>query len=226
MNRTRVYAELPVPGGVVGEGCGGPVLLPRPLAGVALDCALRGVYEGPFAAPRGVPVLHPNGFVKLPVAVLPGTAGRLFLHVWLRDGEDSHIHNHRWDFTSTVLRGTLHNTLVDVGPGGDGPRLRTVRHSPEAGGFRFDGHGASWVRVTSLRTVALPEGAEYAMEARTLHRVRAEGGSMTLVTRGIPRRSWSDVLLDRPVEDGPRRMRPVGTAEREHYLRLALESLA
>ncbi|SCD50586.1 hypothetical protein GA0115244_1048126 [Streptomyces sp. DvalAA-19] len=190
-----------------------------------LGCALRAVYEGPFAAPEGVAVLHPNGFVKLPVALVPGTGRRLFLHVWLGDGEDSHIHNHRWDFTSIVLRGRVDNTLIDVGPDGDGPRYRAIRHSPDDGGFRFDGRGAPEVGVTALRTVALPERAEYAMDARTLHRVRAEGGTMTFVARGMPSRTHSDVLLDGPAEDGPHRMRTVGSAERERYLRQALEAL-
>lgn len=188
-------------------------------------CALADAYERPFGAPAGEAVFHPNGFVKLPVAVLPGTGQRLFLHVWLNDGEDSHVHNHRWDFTSTVLKGTVHNTLVDVGPDGDGPAYRMVRHIPHEGGFRFEGRDTADVRITGLRTVVLPEAADYAMDALALHRVRAERGTMTLVARGIPRRSWSDVVLDTLVQDGPRAMRPVDSSERERHLRAALEVL-
>ena len=81
------------------------------------------------------------------------------------------------------------------------------------------------VRITGLRTVVLSERAEYAMGALALHRVRAERGTMTLVARGIPRRSWSDVVLDTLVQDGPRAMRPVDSSERERHLRAALEVL-
>ncbi|MFJ1590519.1 hypothetical protein ACIOD0_09775 [Kitasatospora albolonga] len=200
-------------------------MLSAATARMALGCALRAVYEGPLAAPEGVAVLHPNGFAKLPVAVVPGTRQRLFLHVWLGDGEDSHIHNHRWDFTSIVLRGRVDNTLIDVGPDGEGPRYRAIRHSPDEGGFRFDGRSAPEVGIAALHTVALPERAAYAMDARTLHRVRAGRGTMTFVARGMPSRTYSDVLLDGPAEDGPRRMRTVGSAERERYLRQALEAL-
>ncbi|PVC92650.1 hypothetical protein DBP19_14925 [Streptomyces sp. CS090A] len=218
-------------GGVVGRGSvvrgerGGPGLLPVGTARRALRSAVRAVYEGPFAAPEGAAVLHPNGFAKLPVAVVPDTGRRLYLHVWLSDGEDSHVHNHRWDFSSIVLTGQLDNTMMEVGPGGEGPRYRALRHRPCAGGFRFDGGAAPEVGITALRTVVLPERSAYTMDALTLHRVRAGRGTMTLVARGMPSRAYSDVLLDGPVEDGERRMRTIGSSERMRYLRRALEAL-
>ncbi|MGW4969502.1 hypothetical protein ACWEP3_05755 [Streptomyces albidoflavus] len=159
------------------------------------------------------------------MAELTDGSQRLFLHVWLRDGQDSHIHNHRWNFTSTVLCGSLRNTVVEVGPDGDGPPYAVVKHRPSEGGFRFDRSGASPVGIISQYTVIHAERAEYAMDALTLHRVQALGGTMTLVTRASPRRPWSEVLLDSIPKEGARRMEPLNDIDRRRYLRTALEVL-
>ncbi|MEU0125160.1 hypothetical protein ABZ114_26365 [Streptomyces albidoflavus] len=199
--------------------------LPPGLARQALASALTGIFEAPLAPPQGHAVLHPNGFAKVPVAQSADASKRLFLHVWLRDGEDSHIHNHRWDFTSTVLCGALRNTVVQVGPDGDGPLYTVVRHRPVEGGFRFDRSGGRPVRISSRRTVVHAERVEYAMDALTLHRVQASYGTMTLVVRGAPWRDWADVLLEAPVVSGERPMMPLAQGEREQHLRRALEML-
>ncbi|WP_242548287.1 hypothetical protein [Streptomyces sp. SCA2-2] len=199
--------------------------LPPALARQALVSALTGIFEAPLAPPRGHAVLHPNGFAKVPVAQSADASKRLFLHAWLRDGEDSHIHNHRWDFSSTVLRGALRNTVVEVGPDGDGPPYTLVQHRPVNGGFRFDRSGGPPVHISSRRTVVHAERVEYAMDAMTLHRVQASYGTMTLVVRGTPWRDWADVLLEAPVESGQRPLVPLTPEEWKRHLRQALEAL-
>lgn len=201
------------------------VCFPPDLARQALESALTGLFKKPLIPPQGQAVLHPNGFAKLPVAELADGSRRLFLHAWFRDGEDSHVHNHRWDFTSTVLRGSLRNTVVEVGPDGDGPPYTVLRHRPVDGGFRFDPGGGRLVRIGSQRTVVHAEGVGYAMHALTLHRVQASHGTMTLVVRGAPWREWSEVLLGASVESGPRPLSPLAPQERERYLHQALEIL-
>ncbi|BDH69417.1 hypothetical protein MTP06_28660 [Streptomyces sp. PLM4] len=198
---------------------------PPGLARQALVSALTGIFEAPLVPPRGHAVLHPNGFAKVPVAQSADASKRLFLHIWLRDGEDSHIHNHRWDFTSTVLRGALRNTIVQVGPDGDGPLYTVVQHRPVEGGFRFDRTGGRPVHISSRHTVVQAEPVEYAMGALTLHRVQASYGTMTLVVRGAPWREWADVLIEAPVENGERPLIPLALEEREQHLRRALEVL-
>ncbi|WP_407560041.1 hypothetical protein [Streptomyces sp. 184] len=199
--------------------------VPGDVIRAALQCALNGVYEDPFAAPEGAAVMHPNGFAKIPVALVPAPGQRLFLHAWFRDAEDSHIHNHRWNFASTVLTGTLHHTTVDVSLNGEGPGCRIALHRPVADGFTLVGVRGEGLRISGERTQVLPAGTEYVMQARTLHRVRAESGTMTLVARGQPFRGTSEVLLDRSAEDGRQRMRAVAADERERWLRAALRAL-
>ncbi|MEU6108643.1 hypothetical protein ABZ853_09625 [Streptomyces albidoflavus] len=201
------------------------VRFPPDLTRQALMSALAGVFDEPLTPPQGQAVLHPNGFAKVPVAELAGGSQRLFLHAWLRDGEDSHIHNHRWDFSSTVLRGTLRNTVVEVGSDGDGPPYTVVQHRPVKGGFRFDRSCGPPVHISSRRTMVHAERVEYAMDALTLHRVQAVSGTMTLVSRGSPWRSWSEVLLDTTPKIGARRMAPLNDTDRARHLRTALEVL-
>ncbi|WP_405643910.1 hypothetical protein [Streptomyces uncialis] len=204
---------------------------PTGLAEAALRGALSDTYGSGLlrpAAPEAV--AHPNGFVKLPLAVAADDGSRLFLHVWLTGVGDPHVHNHRWDFASSVLSGTLHNTLVETAampPGADeeGAGLLAVRHRPCTGGFRFATTGAQRVRVTREETVVMGRGTSYRQAARILHRVRAEPDTMTLVARGAPVRHWSDVLVSGPVHEEARRWRRVEETERRAYLLKALEAL-
>ncbi|WP_222624382.1 hypothetical protein [Streptomyces buecherae] len=235
--------------GVVDRAGGqGPTGTPAPvtaaLARAALTAALLGRFEGPLRPPATrTPIAHPNGFVKLPLAQLPGDGRRLFLHVWRAGGEDAQIHDHRWHFAATVLTGELYNTVVEVAPDeaprGPGEALgvdldpdayHVVRYRPQDGGFHLDASDAYRVRVTEARTHTVPAGGQYGMSAYTLHRAGAAPGTLTLVARGRPVRDDNRVLARAPVTGGFRRWRYVdddtGADERGRYLRAALEALS
>ncbi|MFF5719813.1 hypothetical protein [Streptomyces buecherae] len=224
----------------------GPTGTPAPvtaeLARAALTAALLGRFEGPLHPPAArTPIAHPNGFVKLPLAHLPGDGRRLFLHVWRAGGEDAQIHDHRWHFAATVLTGELYNTVVEAtpeeaprGPAGapdpDPDAYHVVRYRPRDGGFHLDARHAYRVRVTGTRAHTVPAGGQYGMSAYTLHRAGAAPGTLTLVARGRPVRDDNRVLARGPVTGGFRRWRYVnadaGADERGRYLRAALEALA
>ncbi|MEU9609800.1 hypothetical protein [Streptomyces sp. NPDC048057] len=175
-----------------------------------------------------VPVAHPNGFVKLPLARVAHDGRRLFLHIWVAGEEDAEIHDHRWDFASTVLRGTLDNTTVDIAPRhehehryDDEGGYRVVHYRPRPGGYRFTpvGEGAGHdVVVTSRRTASLTAGARYRMTARALHHARALPGTVTLIARGAPLRDHARVLTRGPLSDRPTAWRAVDAAERRRHL--------
>ncbi|ANW19393.1 hypothetical protein I3J09_14950 [Streptomyces clavuligerus] len=220
----------PVPGGPEAGTIG---FVSLGLAESALRAALHGTWDGvcnggllPPRAPAAV--AHPNGFVKLPLARLAHDPRRLFLHVWQDGCEDAHIHNHRWDFASTLLSGALDNTVVDITPAGP-PRAtdRTaVRHRPHGDGYRLDADGARRVAVTAVRTTTLRAGDHYGMSARTLHRATAPPGTLTLVARGAPLHRNSLVLVDDEISGEPVRWTRVSPAERRAHLRRALGCLA
>ncbi|MEU5977411.1 hypothetical protein [Streptomyces sp. NPDC047315] len=176
-----------------------------------------------------VPVAHPNGFVKLPLARVARDGRRLFLHIWVAGEEDAEIHDHRWDFASTVLRGALVNTTVDVAPQiehDDAAGYRVVHYRPRPGGYRFTPVRADHdVVVTSRRTATLAAGTRYRMTARTLHRARALPGTVTLIARGAPLRDHARVLTRGALPDGPMAWREVDAAERRRHLCEAYEAL-
>ena len=58
--------------------------------------------------------LHPNNFLKIPLVVTAGTS-KLVVHKWSDEpGADPDLHNHRWNFVSTVLRGRLSATTFSA----------------------------------------------------------------------------------------------------------------
>lgn len=55
---------------------------------------------------------HGNGFAKI---VLLDHDYKLRLHIWLDDSySEQNIHNHRWDFASYILYGTLHDEIWQI----------------------------------------------------------------------------------------------------------------
>ncbi|MBB4785958.1 MULTISPECIES: hypothetical protein [Streptomyces] len=207
----------------------------RQMARAALLAALNDSYDATFRAPvMRQAVAHPNGFVKLPLGVVTHSEGRLFLHVWLTGIEDTQAHDHRWDFSSTVLRGALYNTVLDVAQADDGQAAaapqssihRVVRYQPHEGGFRFDARNEGRVDVAVRPTRVVTAGERYGMSAFTFHQARAVPGTMTLVARGAPLKRYARVLTQGDVPEERQRWRHVSQAERLGYLRDALDCFA
>ncbi|MFI1829692.1 hypothetical protein ACH41E_25090 [Streptomyces sp. NPDC020412] len=205
------------------------------LARAAIAAALHNTYDGAddgtgtsahgllLPPATAVPVAHPNGFLKLPLARVARDGRRLFLHIWAEGAEDAEIHDHRWDFASTVLRGALDNTVVDIAPQNqrDADGYRVVHYRPRPGGYRFapagDGAGHGVV-VTSRRTETLAAGARYRMTASALHHARALPGTVTLIARGAPLRDHARVLARGSLSERPTAWRAVDAAERRRHL--------
>ena len=60
--------------------------------------------------------VHQNGFHKIVIGTIDGA--KLRFHIY-RPGDraDENIHNHRWDFSSTILQGVLPMTIFDITDG-------------------------------------------------------------------------------------------------------------
>ncbi|UNO42196.1 hypothetical protein [Streptomyces sp. MST-110588] len=235
-------AEVPACAGAAGPAeasvpPGRPVVCEE-LLGTAVLAALEQRFAEGLVPPREPQaVIHPNGFVKLPLAQTDDGAIRLFLHVWRADSIDADVHDHRWPFSSLVLRGEVSHTLTEVTviSGSAGSRsgekdakevFPVVRYRLAGGEHCFDfSHGESAV-VDRRRTHVLSAGRRYGMEAFVFHRAHSLAGAMTLVARGVPQQPYSRVLLnDETPVPAMKPWRRLDQDERRRHLRDALEVL-
>lgn len=207
--------------------------VPLSLAKAAVIAALRDSYDHVLHSPSTAAVAHPNGFVKLPLALLVRDNLRLFLHVWLDETSETDIHDHRWDFSSVVLSGTLSNTRVEIAPAAANEsaaeagqdRLVVAEYRSSAQGFRLGIRQGSGVVVTDLRTSRLETGTHYHQPASALHTAGAMPGTMTFVARDAPMRPFSRVLRRGKISEVPTPWREVSGRLRRRLLYDALDRL-
>ena len=98
------------------------------------------------------------------------------LHVWDPDGGDGDppVHDHPYDFTSTVIVGELTNTRYVEDPTGD--EYRREHYSPE----NEDDRRTDTVRLVGTSTTFGP-GDRYHQLARELHDSRQIPGTVTII---------------------------------------------
>lgn len=99
---------------------------------------------------------HPNGFLRAQLWKLPtGESERI--HIWEEQGwEDGDIHQHSYDFTSTILAGVMQEQLFTYreDPAGEWERCLVACYTDPAGQYRVD-FGPERVRVTPVLTETL-----------------------------------------------------------------------
>lgn len=146
-------------------------------------------------------VQNPNGFLVITLtAGADGSAQRL--HVWDRPGGDGDIHQHRADFTSTIIEGTMHEEIYacDSDPAGDWDLLRADCWSSPDGEYHVD-ETEPRRRCTPglLRTETHLPGETYERDGRDLHRVVAVTVPLvTMVTFGPIYQRVHTLLQKRP----------------------------
>ena len=115
-------------------------------------------------------VWHPNGFAKIVLLSLPRY--NLRLHIWRnvpgqRPGPEN-IHNHRWDFATTLLAGGYCHQEFRPAPSGEEYFAYTYR--PAAGlGYSLDPLGIKALRC--VFNAHLAQGSRYTISSDVLHRV-------------------------------------------------------
>lgn len=185
-----------------------------------------GELDPAFSPPRVDSYAHPNGFAKIQICQNSMNGSRLTLHVWSSQYVDGDIHNHRWDFSSRVLSGTVVNTLYCglASPTGD---LMVVTYRPFNGGLSYE------LRATGARLDAwecdilvVGPGEFYSMRRSEFHRAASRDVSRTLMWRAMARSESAEMWL-------PDESRPSGTLanecltamERSNLIRDALNAL-
>jgi hypothetical protein len=173
---------------------------------------------------------HANNFLRFVLLAGSDPDWKLRLHLWWPDEQervrhDEHIHNHRWDFATTLLEGSYR--AQEFLPMGAMDMYRYTYFSAEGSRtFRLVPNGLGSVRRVQ-ETIFL-QGSSYMISHRILHRIISGSDDLTatLFLQGPPRQGWTTVYADRPVstqadggvntgEISPERIR----AELRRYLR-------
>jgi hypothetical protein len=142
------------------------------------------------------------------------------LHVWAPSscvGEPP-IHDHPFDFTSTIIAGEMTNTRYDESP--SGIEYRRVRYStPDE-----DARTADTVKLTRTATT-LAAGDQYFQLAHELHESRQLPGTVTLIRRTFRNAPELTVCLRDDAAWVSGRSRPAAPEEVRRIAATALELL-
>ncbi|WFB06199.1 hypothetical protein LRS74_03420 [Streptomyces sp. LX-29] len=191
-----------------------------PLSDRASVCAmLRALLrdERRLAAVAERSYAHPNGFSKIVLA--SGPAHRLRLHIWWRregpDGDEApNVHNHRWDFASTLISGgyryqqfTPLPARSSSAPRAEAAPAREFHAYSYASADDSSSYSLVPVGVQRLECVFdahMAAGTGYELSADVLHRVIGDRRATTasLVFQGRDRRSTVDVYAERALAHG------------------------
>jgi hypothetical protein len=117
----------------------------------------------------GQSYLHPLGFHKLMLLKHPPLF-EVRINVWRPGGIRGvdHVHNHRFAFASTIVRGGYDMQTFQAGRTGALVREYRETASPEAG-WLLHPQGTAHLRMMS--STRLEQGSSYALPADVLHRV-------------------------------------------------------
>lgn len=109
------------------------------------------------------------------------------VHVYCQEAglttQDEEIHNHRYDFTSQVLKGKLINKVYSVQIDNQGQYLLVNEAcNPDVPKNPISQMVSEPKLMNTFVTIA---GSEYFLDKDTFHRVQAENGTITWVQRGV-----------------------------------------
>ncbi len=132
----------------------------------------------------GDPRLHGNGFIQLDLAK------DLWLHVWAswlpRQQVSVEIHDHRYDFWSIVILGTLVNTVYDTKTG-DGYQIYKAMQREEGEDTELvpaDIHGEpATVDIAIRHSDVIRAGNHYTFKALDFHETNHQGLTATIMRK-------------------------------------------
>ena len=145
---------------------------------------------------------HENGFHK--IVLLAGKKFKLRLHHFGVAAKIpmENIHDHRWNFASTIIKGELKMDLFTIAPKGDNTEktYHFIYESEKSKGT----YTTDFVSVAHLRkseTRSYRPGETYLMETRELHRIKNSTGqeSITLILTGKPISSKCNLFSKRTI---------------------------
>jgi len=121
--------------------------------------------------------IHENCFIKMPINVsLPGHL-RLRIHFWIVPVDEQNIHDHRFDFSSTVVAGFIENTVWSDDK--TGKRYSGFRYHNDHRGRRLISQDDRKLSVN--RRERHTTGNYYTVERDSLHTIEHSGDAITII---------------------------------------------
>ena len=146
---------------------------------------------------------HYNNFDKIVLLSCPDSPYDLRLHVWWPDECQSareNIHDHKWDFSSVVLKGEYYFEIYELSPVGF--EMYEHRYFTRAGRDQYDLPVVSKERLNCISAGEVRAGDAYTMTNDILHRVvcSTHGVTATLVVQSRKVKDYARVFTDKPDE--------------------------
>jgi hypothetical protein len=122
---------------------------------------------------------HDNGFLKLLILQSPDDRYRLRLHFWPKTiDRDQNIHDHRFDFWSTILMGKIINHVWKIG---DGELRHHYKYFSRAGKSHYLMRRVSEKRLNRFRCFQVCHKQHYYFDKSWLHTIECEEPAITLM---------------------------------------------
>lgn len=125
------------------------------------------------------------------------------LHAWVPDwpaipGAETELHDHRYPFTSHVLKGAIEHELFAAGPLQDlpGPGLWEVAAVSCKPGAAEEARLLGYAAPTRLAAFRIGAGHSYALTPDAFHRARAHGPAVSLLARQPTERDEARILRE------------------------------
>lgn len=134
-----------------------------------------------------LPRVHPNGFIQLDL----DDEGKRRLHVWRNDLPRQKVytpvHNHRFDFTSETIVGTLSNITFELGDIDQGPAHREwiVRRDPSSEETQLV-PTSGVVGLMAVSATLIPPGNGYEFFAGAFHETGFIHNTVTIINKTEP----------------------------------------
>ena len=149
-----------------------------------------------------VPRVHPNGFIQLDL----DNTGKRRLHVWRNDlpRQKVHtpVHNHRFDFTSVTIAGSLINTTFDLlNPDQGSPhRIWQIKYADVSEETRLI-PTTNLIGLVATNTTLMTAGTGYEFSAGSFHESAFVHNTVTMIKKSDPVPGIeSEVLVPQGIE--------------------------
>ena len=120
---------------------------------------------------------HDNGFDKIVLFNDPVTLMKMRLHIWHPTELDQprrrqNVHNHRWDYSSAILAGTVqHLTYEFSGGGEDGEEFNHYRYFARGAKEHYEVEALGKAKLKLVKVDPMSHGTVYSIRNEVLHRI-------------------------------------------------------